>query len=325
MDILLHRRCEGPPVDRGPARFCSHAGDIGHLARLLRRDQVDDVALVLGAELGDDGLARDIDLGYRAVLFLRDPFDHRSVDFLPALHEQGHLGKLVLGIDDQDLRLRLLGLEIVGDHAGPFVRPGRAAERVAGRRQNDDPAVFHRLKLLAQQNGLRAGFPGMRDLLRRRRIVALDLAPLEIDARRQDQLVPADRGAAGGRHRFLGMVDPGDRVVHDLDAALRHRVEAVTDRSDVAQAAQHQIAERAGVEGLVRLDQRHLDRVAAEHLGVFRRAGAAEAAADHDDSAALALGHSRGCERRRRGAGHCSKLASCQSVHVANSYFTPAR
>ena len=54
-------------------------------------------------------------------------------------------------------------------------------------------------------------------------------------------------------------------------------------RLDVAQAGDHFVAERAGGEGAVRLDQRHL-QFRIEPPQRPRAAGAAKAAADHDDA-----------------------------------------
>ena len=63
------------------------------------------------------------------------PLDHARIVAGPGVLEQVLLEEAVLRIEDQDLRLRLELLEIVGDQRRALVGAGRAAERVrAGRR-----------------------------------------------------------------------------------------------------------------------------------------------------------------------------------------------
>ena len=119
-------------------------------------------------ELGREGERRGIDRGHLAALAERHPFDHAGIELGPAVLEQALLGEGVLGIEQQQLRLRLPDLQPVGDQAGALVGAGRAAEGIGRRRHHDQAAIVHRLQLLAQQHGLRAGLPGMRHLLRRR-------------------------------------------------------------------------------------------------------------------------------------------------------------
>ena len=89
------------------------------------------------AEIGDDGVGRGIDRRDPAALRQRDPFDHAGIKLLPRLLEQALLGKAVLGVEDQDLRARLVGLQIMRDQAGALVRRGRAAQRRGRHRDHD--------------------------------------------------------------------------------------------------------------------------------------------------------------------------------------------
>src|SRR3990170_2440026 len=89
-----------------------------------------------------------------------------------------------------------------------------------------------------------------------------------------------ERLAALELHLLSRRIDRGHGVVHDVDAVLlAQRVVAVRDGLHRAEAADYVIAERAGDELQVRLDQRYRDaRVAAAQ--VLRARRAAEPAAD---------------------------------------------
>ena len=115
---------------------------------------------------------------------------------------------------------------------------------------------------------------------RRHRVVALDFLEAEIDAGRKHQTVIADGAAI--KHNFLGGgIDSGHFIVNQLDAMIGSQPLA-RDLVFVqtAAAADHQVAERAGNEGLVAVDQHHFDgRVV--HADIFGNDSAAIAAADH--------------------------------------------
>lgn len=84
-----------------------------------------------------------------AALRQRHPLDHAGIEFLPGVLEQALLRKRVLGIEDQDFRARLLGLQIMRYQAGALVRRGRTARRARGHREHNEAAVVHGLQLSA--------------------------------------------------------------------------------------------------------------------------------------------------------------------------------
>jgi hypothetical protein len=131
---------------------------------------------------------------------------------------------------------------------------------------------------------------------------AFDAAQLDVHARRDHQLVVGDGGAARQRHGLLRGVDRGRQVLDDGDAVVAGQ--ARVRRGDVGQllaAAQHQVGDRAGDEGVARLDQHHVDLVLRQQAHVLGRGGAAVAAADDHD---LGLGGDGG-----GGAGAQAKQA----------------
>ena len=79
--------------------------------------------------------------------------------------------------------------QVVGDHAGPLIRPGRTAERVGRSDHHEVRTVLHGLQLFFQQHRLWAGLPGVWHDLRGGLAVALDEIPLEVDTGRQHQPV----------------------------------------------------------------------------------------------------------------------------------------
>ena len=139
-------------------------------------------------------ISRDVDRGDLAALGQRHPFQVVGIELLPGVLEQPLLGEGVLGVEHDQLRLRLPGLEVVGDQAGALVGAGRAAERIGRRRHDDDAAVLHGLELAAQQQRLLAGLPGVRHLLGGRLVVARQAVPADVDAGRHDQAVVGERG-----------------------------------------------------------------------------------------------------------------------------------
>ena len=103
-------------------------------AGLLRRDDVGDVGLV-AAEVGDQRLvAGSTEVTLPPVE--SETHSRFGIELLPGVLEQALLGERVLGVEHDQLRLRLLGLEIIGDQARALVGAGRAAERIGGRRRS---------------------------------------------------------------------------------------------------------------------------------------------------------------------------------------------
>ena len=99
-------------------------------------------------------------------------------------------------------------------------------------------------------------------------------------------------------------------------------------RADVAQARDHLIAEGAGGEDLVRLDQRHL-QFRVESFQRTRTGRAAKAAADHGDARSRLRRRHKGKSKRRRGdalngLSPCDRAASAHfpksALHRRNTF-----
>ena len=113
--------------------------------------------------------------------------DHVLVILVERLFEDGLLRERLLRIEDDELRLRLLGLQEMADHAGPLVGTGRAAIGIGRRGHDDETAVRQRQQLFLQEPRLLAALPGVRHQLGGIRRIAFDRLELEIDARRDDE------------------------------------------------------------------------------------------------------------------------------------------
>jgi hypothetical protein len=293
MDVGPQRRFEGDRLDRAPAGAIGDTGLRRDGAGPLRRDHIGDGRPV-GAELCGEGERRGIDRGHLAALAERHPFDHAGIEFGPAVLEQALLGKGILRVEQQQLRLRLPDREPVGDQAGALVGAGRAAEGIGGRRHHDQPAIVHRLQLPAQQHGLRPRLPGMRHLLRCGLVVARDRAPVEVDAGRHDQPVVGKPVAVGQGHRPRVDINRGRARLGDRNPGALDSVVAELLLVDLAQVRQHRIAEGAGCVDGVRLDQGDVER-GLQPLQGARHRGPTEAATDHDDPGPpLCRNHGRG-------------------------------
>ena len=79
------------------------------------------------------------------------PFEMVRIKLLPGGLEQPLLGERILGVEQDELRFRLPGLQVVRDQAGALVGAGRAAERIGRRRHDDEAAILHRFQLPPQQ------------------------------------------------------------------------------------------------------------------------------------------------------------------------------
>ena len=256
------------------------------------------------------------------------PLDHAGVTLRPAFHEQGLLGELFLGVEDNDFRLRLVRFEVEGDQAGALIGAGRAAERIGRRRNDHGAAIGHGFELLAQQGGLRSRLPSVRHGLRCLLVVPFQGAPQQLDARRYHQTVVRQIAAVLQRHLALCRVNTARGIVddgHPVTAA--QPVVAVGDEVHAGQAAQNRIAERAGHEMGTALDKGHLNaRVGAPQ--VFRAGGAAETAADHHHPAGgrPAEGRKPRHACRRESAGTPDQLhetSTCNGRHRSPLLFVP--
>ena len=253
MDVLVDRRLEGPLIDRTPARFIRKSGGLRECAGLLVRDQVDHVALKF-LERTDQGPGLGIDRLDDAALCPRDPFDHVAVVLLPAGLEQRLFGEGVLGVEDHDLGFGLVGREIVRNLRGALVGARWAAEWIRRRDDVEDASVIHRLQLSAQDVGLLAGLPGVRDPLGDRLGHAFDRRPVVIHAGGDDQLVVVVAVGARAFDEVLCGVDLDHGVLHHGDPAPSQAAVVEGETGQVALAAEHLVAERAGDIGRVFLD-----------------------------------------------------------------------
>ena len=250
-----------------------------------------------------------VDRGDLAALRERHPFDI-GIERFPGAEEQALLGEGVLGVEDDELRLRLLGLEVIGDQARPLVGAGRAAERIGRRRDDDGAAVLHRFELAPQQQRLLARAPGMRHALGRRLGISGQPIPADVDAGRQHQAVVGEPRAVGQRDGAALRIDGGSR--RDVDGDLGgDLVVAELLLLEVAQPGNDAVAERAGGECRVRFDQRHID-ARVDPLDEAGAACSAETAAHHHHAAARAL--SDGGDRKH-----------CRAGSRGLEEFTPAR
>ena len=280
-------------VDQRQARggsdvACSHGRNhVEHVG-------LDRVELELGGErVGVDALQRAV--GH--------VFDQRAVA-LEGLGEQRLLRlDLAVGVEHQHLGFRLGVAQVVGDQAGALVGSGRTAVGRARDVHCEHAAIGHGLELLAQQHGLRASLPGVRDAF----LVALESADpprQEVDAGRQHEAVPGNRAMFGRGDRLLVDVDRGGFVGDQLHAPLRLQV-FVADRDvfELLDAADDEVRDRARHEGGVALDEGDVDRAVAPHAQVLRR-GCAAVAAAHDDDVVACL-----CRCRHGVADECGEGA----------------
>jgi len=284
----------------------------------LRRDDVDDIALERLGSRPDRARAR-IHRMHAAGELRRQPLDHALVVAVPGFLEQILLEEIVLVVQDQYFRFRLVLLEIGRDHRGALIRPGRTAERIGWRGHEEHAAIRHRLQLAAQQNRLRTGHPGMRHDLLRRRIIPLDGAVAECDAWRQNQPVVGQDGSACEPDRAGGSVYADRPVLGYGNAVARgERIVAVGERLEGAQPGEIEVAEEAGRVTLFRFHQGDRECAAASHSQISRRRGAAGATPDDDD---FRGGFSRRCggARQAGGACHAAERAARACPHLPGS------
>ena len=197
---------------------------------LLRRDDVEQVGLeFLDLQLGDVRCASNsisslfgrysMMFGYRSLQALRNRpfFDTRS----------GLASRMI------ELAARLGLLEVLRDHAGALVGPGRAAVRCLRDADGEDAAVGQCLQLAVQRHRLRPGLPGVQHPADSARCKARHLVDVEVDAGRR----PAGRSSAIPRQR--------------APASCRSRAPVTSSRTTLhAIAAQPVVADRHVLDGL---------------------------------------------------------------------------
>ena len=214
----LHRQ----PVDTDPPIVhVDQAGAAHDVGRTLRRHHVEHVGLdVVEIELGRQGGSVDL-----PQFIVRAVLEDVLVVLGERSFEQHALGlDLGVGVEHQHLRSWLDALEIVRHQARALIGARRAAKRRGGDRQGIDAAVGHGFDLTPQRRGLRSGPPAVQDALLCGGAVESDhLAGREVDARRHDGAVIAQRTSVGQAHL------PGRRIDghrHGLHPAHAKRFEA---------------------------------------------------------------------------------------------------
>src|SRR5207244_1473339 len=292
MHVLVLHRLVRHVIDLAPALV--RADQVG-LDRdrpgTLGRDQVDDVILHPVAEvrrhLARGGIDLD-DLVGRAVLEVR-------VILPRGAEERGLRDDVLVRVEHDELRLGLARLEVPRHLARALVRAGRAPVGDGRHREHEDAAVGHGLELPRELDGLAAGLPRVEHAVLCLR-EAVDLLPLELDARRDDEPIVLEVTVAHPDTPRAGLDRAGRRMV-DLDVVAPETAVPEGEAVDRADAGEDEVAERARHELLVRLEQDDFDRgVGQPH--VLRGRRAAPAAADHDDAAAC-LGREVALDRRR--------------------------
>ena len=241
-----------------------------------------------------------------------EPFDHRAIAPLPIGHEEALLGKAVLGIEDDDPGLvAACPLQHMREHRGALIGAGRAAIGVGRGDHHDRAAIGYRVELFADQLRLPAGLPAMRhEFLGCLRPAGHGIV-VQVDARREHQPVVRQSSAIGEHDLFLVPVDLRGAAADERDAISRGQpVVAMDDLVIALEAADIEVGVKAGLVGLVLLDQLHRDRALAVLGEIFRRRRAARPAAD-DDHARPGLAQQGGRGQRARGqqsAGACHQI-----------------
>ena len=165
----------------------------------------------------DERSSTDINACHATCLGPVDAFDHAGIEACPALLEQGLFGETVVGIKDQHLGSGFGLLEVVRDQADALIRPRRAPEWQRGNRDDHRAAIFHRLYLIAQQLGLRAGLPSMGHHLHRRLCIAFDGIETGSNTGRKNKTVIAEGLTFSEADRTGIGVDPGRPVGNNIN------------------------------------------------------------------------------------------------------------
>jgi hypothetical protein len=298
------------------------AGLDGDLAGALRRHHVEDVAL----DVFDFKVHRTRLLVHADRLRAGAVLDHAGIELRPGAPEERSFGGQVrIRVDHQDLRLRLRRLEIRRDLASPLVRPGRAAIGRERNGEHEDATVAHPFELGAQRLRFTAGLPRMQDAAAAARgLQSAHFVEQEIHARRDDQSVVRERGAASQDDGSLRSVDGRHVVLHYAHAVpLQPGVRAL-ERLELPMPAEHEIGQRARGKDRLALDQGHLDGGGPQSQVL--RCGRAAVAASHHDHARLGRAARRLAGRRQggRGGDQLENLApfhrpSCAAKYAASA------
>ena len=200
----------------------------------------------------------------------------------------------------------------MGHHRDPLVGPRRAAEGVRRRDHAIGAALRHGLDLRLEKLGLRASLVGVRHAVLLRQIPSGNGPVAEVDARREHEAVVGQAAPAREPHAALVAVD-GDRpVVHHVDPVIcGQRAVAVPDRRPVAEAADIEVREEAGVVGAARFHERYIHST-LRILGDVARSRCTARAAAHDHDARAALGEHR--RRRQRRYRRCRRSRGCEEM-----------
>ncbi len=319
VDVLVHRRFEGHVVHRTPATVhIGQPGPLGNDPRALLRNDVDHIGLHRAVHFELDFHRLRVHPHHVAVGHV---LHHARIHLGPGFFEQRLLRlHLVVGVENDDLGLGFVLFEVGGHQRGALVRAGRAAVGGLGHRDGEHPAVAHGLDLLAQRHGFRAGFHGNEQLARFiRSFQSLDRIEHQIDAGRDHELVVLQRVAVGELDGVGGRVDAFHHAFDPFHAvAVAQRVVGGGDVLHRLGAGDDQIGNRAGDEGIARIDHRHLDGVARPVTDVFGRSRAAITGADDDDLAfargaagGAGAARQRGCETDgAHSGGACQEFAT---------------
>lgn len=318
MDMRDLRRLEAVAPDRHPAAGIRHPGTFRDPSGLLRRHRIQHIGLVDLAEGGFHLARLRIDANDLPVIHLPDPFDHLAIKRRPALLEQPLFREAFLAVQQQDLRGRLMRLQVMRHHRGALIGSRRTTEGAIGDRHDKASAILHRLQLRLQGLRLRPGLPGMQRQFRRRLVIAFQRIPAEIDPRRQHQPVIRQRGSILQHHPPRRAIDILRHGMNDLDPRRAQIAVTMRDAVPVPQSAQIEVRERAGHETLGRLDQGDPHALVPPPQ-TARRGRPAETATDHDDMRRPGIGPHQPGQRQRPQPGHPAQNIASGHAHCSIS------
>ena len=249
-------------------------------------------------------------------------FDDALVVLVPGLHEEALLRRDVLvGIEDQHLAARLGLLEVPRHLARPLVRAragicrARAGSRSRRRRRRAWPRAGGATPPFAGRPSTRAG-PST--ALPRCRVPAPRCRACPRRARGSGDRRAGPPGCRCARSRATGSTPCAVSKI-TLMPRLRKRVVAHREVGERLAAAEHEIGQRAGDEGGIRLHQRDVERAVAPQVEVLGRGGAAVAAAHDDHARTVARGQAARSRRAARPQGPPRRATFRKSRRVRNA------
>ena len=151
MNAFHLRAFQGSGLDRAPAGLIGKPRIARDLRCHLRWDHVDDIALQLFAEFRFHFHRSSIHPRHAAIIGSAAPLDNAGVEFFPRILKKWLLRKPILRIKRNQLAAWFGALQIIGNHADPLIRAGRAAEGIVGDHHHKPAAIGHGFKLAAQQ------------------------------------------------------------------------------------------------------------------------------------------------------------------------------